>query len=236
MSIGFNFMKPRIAVPITARKVINVYTDMGKAVERGANILELRTDFIEDLTSRDLEKMIDYLPDIPKIITNRHEAEGGKCKYEEAKRISLLQEAIKLGAQYVDIEAEHFYPLNKESTKIILSSHNNAFTPENLQGHFNKVRRKAEKEGADIVKIATTANYCEDSLKMLNVIAYAAAYGVDFIGLCMGEKGKLTRIWGPVFGNYLTFACLSHAKQSANGQMTIYELKEAWRYSGIKFD
>ena len=38
------------------------------------------------------------------IVTNRRKEEGGKYRGEERKRLGVLQEAIDLGADYIDVE------------------------------------------------------------------------------------------------------------------------------------
>ena len=45
----------------------------------------------------------------------------------------------------------------------------------------------------------------------------------------MGSLGIPTRVLGPVYGSYLTYAALARGNESAPGQLTIKELKEAWK-------
>jgi len=54
------------------------------------------------------------------------------------------------------------------------------------------------------------------------------------IGICMGEKGMITREWGPAYGGYLTFASIDDATSSAPGQISIDKLRENWR--NLKLD
>lgn len=49
------------------------------------------------------------------------------------------------------------------------------------------------------------------------------------IGLCMGEKGEISRILSPLLGGYLTFGSLERGKESAPGQITARRLKEVYR-------
>jgi len=216
-------MMKRIAVPITAPFMRGAIADIKEASEiADINIIELRLDCMND---PDLEKLIGYSK-IPVIVTNRHADEGGgKFKCEEKERIASLQRACYLKANYVDIELNHFYNLDRKSTtRLIVSYHNFNETPENLDEIYKRIVDK----GADIVKIATQANSYDDCERMLDLIK-SKHNEKDIIGICMGKKGIKTRIRGPLEGGYLTFACLDKNKASASGQVTIPELKNYWK-------
>lgn len=208
----------RIAIPITASTMDEALEDIDKAAEV-ADIIELRIDYMQN---PDLERLLAH-SSLPKIVTNRTQYEGGKFQGSEEKRIAYLQEAISLGVEYVDIELNHFRPLDKKSTRLIVSYHNFEQTPEDLDEIYKRIVNK----GADIVKIATKAQNYEDNLRMLNLIANSDR---DTIGICMGKEGIITRVLGPVYGGYLTFASLGEGKSSAPGQLTADELREAWRF------
>jgi 3-dehydroquinate dehydratase/shikimate dehydrogenase len=200
----------KIAVPITSNMEESL-KDMETAYEAGADIVELRIDSIADIN---LEKLIFY-SSLPVIATNRVKSEGGNFNGSEGQRIMLLEEAVNLGANYVDLEL-NYLPENfdKRASKLIVSYHNFAETPENLDEIYKKICDK----NADIVKIATKANNEFDVDRMIDLIEYSKK---DIIGICMGELGKRTRLHPK---NYLTFACLP-GKESAPGQMTLEELK-----------
>jgi 3-dehydroquinate dehydratase/shikimate dehydrogenase len=174
------------------------------------------------MNSPSIERLIDA-SNVPVIVTNRPACEGGKFNGTEKERITYLQRACHLGVKYVDMELDHFHDLDrKATTRLIVSYHNFNETPQNLDEIYSKIVDK----GADIVKIATKANSYDDSRRMLNLIA-AKHNEMDIIGICMGEKGVATRVLGPVYGGYLTFASLE-GKASAPGQLDVHDLKTAW--------
>lgn len=184
-------------------------------------IVELRLDYLQ---RPDVKRLL-YGSSLPKIATNRVKHEGGLFKGSEEERFSYLQEAVGLGVEYVDVEFDYFRLLQRgQTTKLIVSHHNQRETPANLQ----EIYRRMVYKKADIVKIATTANSQQDSLRMLQLIELARSEGVDIIGLCMGVEGIVTRIRGPQLGAYLTFAPLEKGKESAPGQITVDELLKAW--------
>ncbi|MBI4167747.1 MAG: type I 3-dehydroquinate dehydratase [Candidatus Aenigmarchaeota archaeon] len=208
----------KIAVPIIARNMEEALYDIERA-SGVADILELRIDYMK---RPDLKRLLSSSP-LPKIVTNRVAGEGGEFHGSEDERFAYLEEAADLGAEYVDVELNCFRRIPRKSTKLIVSHHLGR-TPDDLQ----EIYRNIVDSGADVVKIATMANSYQDSVRMLNLILQASSEGKDIIGICMGEKGIITRIYGPAFGGYLTFASLSDDKKSAPGQITAEELRRMW--------
>ena len=50
----------------------------------------------------------------------------------------------------------------------------------------------------------------------------------EIVAFCMGEKGKMSRIFSPIIGAAWTYASLTRDKASAPGQLTVGEVKEIW--------
>jgi 3-dehydroquinate dehydratase len=50
----------------------------------------------------------------------------------------------------------------------------------------------------------------------------------------MGELGKISRLLSPLFGGFFTFAALEHGSETAVGQMTIQEMKAAYKLLEIR--
>ena len=82
--------------------------------------------------------------------------------------------------------------------------------------------------GAEVVKIVTFARSFEDNLKILSLIPYAREREQEIVAFCMGEKGKMSRIFAPLMGAAWTYASLNRQKASAPGQLTAREMKEIW--------
>jgi 3-dehydroquinate dehydratase/shikimate dehydrogenase len=60
--------------------------------------------------------------------------EGGKFNGSEQDRLHLLQKAIELGADYVDVEYDSINQISRRnSSKVIISHHNFKETPRNLK-------------------------------------------------------------------------------------------------------
>jgi len=197
-------------------------------VYRWADLIELRADY---LRRGKLAPLVENR-EKPIIVTNRRKGEGGKYKGGERKRLRVLQEAMDLGADYIDVElATERSSLqglirNKGGTQVILSFHDFRRTPslKELQKLFDQMVRL----GADVIKIVSFASSWEDNLSVLSLIPFAKARKQEIVAFCMGEKGKLSRIFSPFLGAAWTYASLNKVKASAPGQMTVKEMKEIW--------
>jgi 3-dehydroquinate dehydratase type I len=199
-----------------------------KEVNRWADLIELRADYLKRVK---LALLLENRQK-PFIVTNRRKEEGGKYRGEERRRLSVLQEAIDLGADYIDVELAsersslQGFIRNKKGTQVILSFHDFRRTPslKELQRLFDRMVRL----GADVIKIVSFARSWEDNLTILSLIPFAKARKQEIVAFCMGEKGKISRLFSPFLGAAWTYASLSRVKASAPGQLTIREMKEIW--------
>ncbi|GAB2266264.1 hypothetical protein Dimus_001283 [Dionaea muscipula] len=224
-----------ICAPILADTVDQMLIDMGKAKILGADVVEIRLDYLKTFDPRrDLSVLIGKSP-LPTLITNRPKWEGGQYDGMESDRLEVLRLAMELGADYVDIEYQVADKFNgsilgkkPERCKVIVSSHNYQSTPplEDLGDLVAKI----QSTGADIVKIATTALDVTDVARIFQLTVHSE---VPVIGLAMGERGLISRILGPKFGGYLTFATLEPGEVSAPGQSTIKDLLHLYNFKRI---
>ncbi len=81
----------------------------------------------------------------------------------------------------------------------------------------------------DMVKVVTFAKNPEDNLPLLSLIPYARKRRQKVVAFCMGEKGRMSRIFAPWLGSAWTYAALSKGKTSAPGQLTVREMKDLWK-------
>jgi 3-dehydroquinate dehydratase type I len=198
-------------------------------VNRLADLIELRVDYLREV---ELALPLENRKK-PLIVTNRRREEGGRYKGEEGKRLSVLQEAIDLGVDYVDVELATKRSFlqglirNKRETQVILSSHDFRRTPslKELQRLFDQMIRL----GADVIKIVPFARSWEDNLNILSLIPFAKEKGQKIVAFCMGEKGKISRIFSPYLGAAWTYASLNKSRASAPGQLTVRELTDIWK-------
>ncbi len=216
-----------ICIPITARSAEDTISEMISA-SKCADIVELRIDYIPELQNAltCIEKSLKSKTK-PVIITNRPEREGGKFSGNEQDRLRLLQKAIELGADYVDVEYDSIKQITRRnSSKLIISYHNFKETPHNLSKLYNDICQHKP----DIVKIVTYANDITDNIRIFELLKSAH---VPTISFCMGELGNISRILTSKFGGFLTFASLEKGKESAPGQLTVDELSKTYHFKDI---
>ena len=216
-----------ICIPITARSAEDTVSEMLLA-SKYADIVELRIDYIPELKNAEAciaESL--KCKTKPVIITNRPEREGGKFNGSEQDRLHLLQKAIDLGADYVDVEYDSIKQITRRnSSKIIISHHNFKETPHNLSKIYDDICQQKP----DIVKIVTYANDIIDNIRIFELLKSAQ---IPTISFCMGESGYISRILTKKVGGFLTFASLEKGKESAPGQLTVDELSKIYHFKEI---
>ncbi|KAF8401566.1 hypothetical protein HHK36_012508 [Tetracentron sinense] len=222
-----------ICAPLMGESVNQMLIEMCEAKASGADLVEIRLDFIKNLSPRrDLEILIKESP-LPTLITFRPTWEGGQYEGDENRRLDALRLAMELGADYIDVELQVAYEFNKsihgkkpEKLKVIVSSHNYQSTP-SLED-IGSLVTKIQATGADIVKIATTALDITDVTRIFQTTVHSQMTHqlkqVPVIGLVMGQRGWISRLLCPKFDGYLTFGTLGAGMVSAPGQPTIKDL------------
>ncbi|MBU1208161.1 MAG: type I 3-dehydroquinate dehydratase [Proteobacteria bacterium] len=217
----------KICLPIVETTVEKAIRAMARA-RRLADLVELRVDYMKN---PGLELLLNRR-EIPCIITNRRREEGGRYRGDEKSRLAILRQAIHLGFDFVDVEMESgksaIFELmeNNLKTRLILSCHDFKKTPPLKD--LRSLCRRMIRYGADVIKIVTLAQSWEDNLKVLSLIPYALERKKKVVALCMGEKGKMSRIFAPLMGGAWTYASLDKNRTSAPGQLTAWELKAIW--------
>jgi 3-dehydroquinate dehydratase type I len=220
--------KLRICVPVVETAVNAARGKYLRAARKGL-WTEVRLDYLEN---PDLARLFRTHPG-PVIATNRLAAEGGRWQGPEAERRRLLEEALERGADFLDLELAADPAWRRDlwerrgRAKIILSWHDFSGTPESssLEGVLQKMLA-AE---ADVIKVVTLARHPEDNLRVLSLIPRARAGGKEIIAFCMGPLGKWSRVAAPLLGSFLAYAPFTKKGASAPGQLTVIELKRAWR-------
>jgi 3-dehydroquinate dehydratase/shikimate dehydrogenase len=163
----------------------------------------------------------------PVIVTCRPVWEGGAFDGDEESRIALLRRAWTLGAEFVDIEARAeaagaLLTLT-EGRRLVLSSHDFAGVPSDLEDRVREMARTA----ADIVKIAGRATCLRDALAVLR--CGHALNGRRHVALAMGTPGMPTRILASRSNSEWTYA----GDGWAPGQLPAQVLLELYRFRQI---
>ena len=193
-------------------------------VEQGADLVELRLDYINDPAN--LKRLIADRP-CPVVITCRRKRDGGKYKGSEEERLILLRSAIAEGVEYVDLEEDVAAQVPRfGNTRRIISLHDFRKTPDDLE----EIHRRLSQLDPDVIKICTMANNPGDNLRMLRLVEKSK---LPTVGLCMGDMGLPSRILAGRFGAPFTYATFSHERALAPGQLSFEQMKNVYHYDQI---
>jgi 3-dehydroquinate dehydratase / shikimate dehydrogenase len=195
-----------------------------------ADLAELRLDYLQDFDFADINSLARILEGkrLPVIITCRSIDEGGHQSIDDSIRLRLLAEGAKPFADYCDVEAafyEQAVAFSPDITRLIVSYHNFAETPANLEEVYNRVTALP----AAVHKIVTRANTITDSIAIFKLLERATTDNKRLIAIAMGPAGGITRVLGPSRGSFLTYGSLAEGKESADGQFTCQELASLYR-------
>ena len=224
---------PRICISIIPRTVNEALKLIEKAEKCRPSFIEVRLDSIKE---RDELTEIVECTKISLIATNRAKDCGGEFLGSEAERWQMLFDAAKNGFEYVDIEVSAaklesiVENMRQIGAKPIISFHDFEQTPS-----ISKLRRILKRQiesGAEICKIVTTASTIDDNLTLLTFLR-TASKDSKLICFAMGPLGRISRLLSPLFGGFFTIASLEPGGETAPGQMTIQELKIAYKVLGI---
>jgi 3-dehydroquinate dehydratase/shikimate dehydrogenase len=235
-----------LAVPIAAKNLDQAKQQIKAAKAAGAEMLELRTDFFENLSVDLVKNLIAEVKTVtssppPIIVTCRDKQQGGAIDYPVRLRVDVLVEALKTGAEFIDFEYENFLsPENQERIRralsqtpkgrLILSAHNfKTKFPDIVKLH----RRIQTLYPAAIPKLVYTANHINDCFEAFDLLHKTGGERIIF---CMGEAGLVSRIIAKKLNSLVTFASIDEKNATAPGQITIEQLKTIYRWDSINAD
>eukprot|EP00250_Pteridium_aquilinum_P004369 c14583_g1_i2 orf=253-1791(+) len=236
MDISLSVGGCHICTPLLADNVPEMLEQMHLACAQGANLVEFRLDHLARFDPHtDLPTLLADRP-LPAVVTYRSSSEGGKYVGDDAPRFSALMLAIKLGADFVDIEMEVAPTFMSKlqwpfESKIIVSNHNFQKTP--AAEELGCLVANMQSTGADIIKVVTFAQEITDVAHVFQVLSRSQ---VPTIALVMGEHGVISRLLAPKFGGFLTFGALAPGKESAPGQLTLADLHNIYRFPHVGQD
>lgn len=213
-------MKAKICISLLPKDLNETKNLIEKAEEQEADLIEIRLDYLDpSINLNELSKK-GSTPKIAAILSN-----------QEAKQKILLK-AAKSGFEYVDIplgSVNQENVIKKVKTlncKPIVSFHD--FTGPKSIFDLEKILKQEISIGAEVCKIVPTAKKIQDNLEILNFVSKNAS-NVKMVCFCMGQLGRISRVLSPLYGGFFTFASLKPGLETANGQLSIQELRELYK-------
>ena len=198
-----------------------------RPVQSLADVVEIRLDAM-------LEARIDPCVaalDLPLLVTNRPQWEGGHFADSEDDRVDQLCAAVRAGARYVDIELRTDPALRSRlftvardcSARVIVSSHDFTGTPP--AALLQATLQQMVASGAHMGKIVTTATNADEALRVLALQQEAGRLGFPLSAFAMGEPGRITRLATLYLGGAMTYAALDEHQATAPGQLSVAHLR-----------
>ncbi|MGM0605438.1 MAG: type I 3-dehydroquinate dehydratase [Halobacteriota archaeon] len=207
------------------------------SIEPTARGLADAIEFRADLASDPIAALDRYAGQLPVIVTNRADWEGGQAG-DERERFETLHAAIEYDAvAAVDIElaalngtaegaaidrARNVRDVARErGVAVIASVHDFEATPpfETLSDLLSS----AAIEG-DVGKLATTTTDRGDALALLRATHEATVDGETVATMGMGEPGRHTRAVAPLYGSKIGYAPVDPEDATAPGQYDLETL------------
>jgi 3-dehydroquinate dehydratase/shikimate dehydrogenase len=188
--------KPLLCITVSGRTMEELR--LARDAAAGADLVELRLDGV---ANPDVAGAIAGRR-VPVIVTCRPIWEGGRFDGSEEERRRLLGEALRIGADYVDLEARAGFDdllRDFDGRRIVLSLHEFKTPQLDLQ---DRVRAMAASRAA-VIKVAVEADRLSDTLPLL-------ALGRELTGrrivlIAMGPAGLPTRILAAHYGSCWTY-------------------------------
>lgn len=221
-------MKIKYCLPIIESNLSSIIENI-ESYKNDYGFFEIWLDYIHDL---DESRLFDLLMPYEKrivLVFRRFKLEKPKMKPELRSRIIKKLNGRKY---MVDLDISQNYEIDQVNSldkkpSTIFSYHNYEMTPEDDE--LARVTQYMESLRPSIIKIACNCSNPRDALRLMGLKVRFIENDRKHIVLGMGEHGKITRIFGALWNNELTFAPTEHVKSSAPGQITKAEFDKIFK-------
>ena len=168
----------------------------------------------------------------PVVVTCRPEWEGGTFRGSEDTRRGVLERALELGAEFVDVEAAAPFAADllrlRHGRGIVLSAHVFDEAPADLRARYVEMCQTP----AEVVKLAIDARRLADVSTLLGLASAEESRGRDRVLIAMGSSGVASRVLAAKLGNRWTYA----GNAVAPGQMPADRLIREFQFRRIHAD
>lgn len=221
---------PRICVALGLPTAAQLARAAEVEYKDGNSFLEFRLDYL-DSPAAGVQLLVDFkkkYPDSYILATCRHRQASGHFKGDVQQQISLLKDAARAGATFIDLEietAEQTRPeLNalRELVPLCLSYHDFETTPA-----LAPIIKRLGRIPADLHKLAVTARKPSDNLRLFDCLR--SPHEIPLIALAMSEVGLVSRVLSPCMGSLYSYAAPSSDGGTAPGQVAAKLLRSLYR-------
>ncbi len=217
-------MKDTYCLPIIKESESEVLAEI-KANQANYGFFEIWLDYIEDLSAEFLSTLLEEYAGRLVFVFRRKNLEKARFSLEEQFGIIEIFDGKNCLS---DMDVYDQKELIKQSENLnlnrIISYHNYKKTPD--ENGLNKILEDINACKPEIAKISTFCKSKTDALLLLKIMLEMKSRGQKHIVLGMGEDGLITRLYGALWGNELTFITEKKEDISAPGQLTRAEFEK----------
>jgi 3-dehydroquinate dehydratase-1 len=223
-------IRPKICATVAEGTEEGMARSAVDAEGRGADLVELRLDWLPGLSEGSIERVFRRLEvvRVPKIATVMPSTIFGRYGGGGGDRVRLLMKAAEF-VEYVDIGIE----MGDAFMKQCLEGMENEVAEPVLSCHSEKMLSTAEIEALinsmpkrAVSKVVMPASSHRDNLLALD--ACASLEGRRRIVFCHGSLGAVSRVLCPLFGSEWTYASVAKGREGAPGQLDIATMRKIY--------
>ena len=215
-----------LCVTVTGQTMCDVRRARDSAC--GADLIEVRLDGVSDL---DVAGALEGRRR-PVVITCRPTWEGGCFDGSEEERRRILESAVALGAEFIDVEAVAACAPDiiraRRGRGVVVSMHRPAASEPDLPALYRTLRSM----GAEISKLALMAPTLSATLPLFDLADSAVAQPPSHVLVAMGPSGVPARLLAARLRNRWTFA----GDGIAPGQLPLDRVLREFHFRRIRSD
>ncbi len=217
-------MKDKYCLPVIKESESEVLGEI-KAHEANYRFFEIWLDYVSDLNEKFLSTILEeYAGRLVFVFRRKNLKKSRLSLKEQLEVIEIFSGKDCL----VDMDVYDQKELIKQSESLdlkrIISYHNYKKTPG--EDELYKILEDINACNPEIVKISAFCKSKTDALLLLKIMLEMKSQGKKHIILGMGEHGLITRLYGALWGNELTFITEKKEDSSAPGQLTRAEFEK----------
>jgi 3-dehydroquinate dehydratase/shikimate dehydrogenase len=214
----------QLCVAVTGQTMSDIRRNRDAAT--GADIVEMRLDTVDR-------------PDVagalegrrcPVIVTCRAAWENGFFQGAEEERRRILEQAVALGAEFVDVEAKADFAAELVAARrgrgVVVSSHVYGECPPDLAARWEALAGS----GAEIAKLAVEARSLADTAKVMALGRSGKDDERGHVLIAMGDQGLASRVLSTRIGNRWTYA----GDNVAPGQVSAQRMLDEFRFHDLR--
>lgn len=214
----------KIVVPVMPRS-LDEANQLDISKYEHADIIEWRADYLpKEMILTVAPAIFEKFQGVEVMFTLRTVKEGGHIELSDQDYVGLIREVAQLyQPDYIDFEYFSYQSVFEQMLdfpNLVLSYHNLDETPEHLMAVFSELTALTPR----VVKIATMPRSEQDVLDLMNYTRGFKTLNPEqtYVGISLGDLGKMSRLAGSITGSSWTFAYVDEA--AAPGQIPLNHL------------